>query len=83
MLAAHYSAGGAGDKSYKVLGCRLDAQKCEVLATIDPYDQPIPELKNEGGTIVLVTNRRDSIAGFRNFSHDLQTDRGSLILRYR
>jgi hypothetical protein len=83
LLAVYYSGGAAGDKTYKLLGCRLNSKRCEVLATIDSYNQAIPELLSGDGTVFLVVNRLDSISGFRNFSHDLQTDRGSVSLRYR
>ncbi len=83
VVAAHYSGGAPGDKTYKILGCPDSAQKCEVLATVDPYDQSPPELVTDRGAMTLIVNRRDSIAGFRNFSHDLQTDRGSVVIRYR
>jgi hypothetical protein len=83
LVAAHYSGGAAGDKTYKVLACAARASACEIIATVDPYDSAVPTLARDKDAVNLTVNQRDGVSGFRNFSHDLQTGRGSLVLRYR
>lgn len=83
LVMAHYSGGAAGDKTYKLVACTLGQSECEVLTTIDSYDDPPPDLGLDNGSFVLIVNRRDSITAFKNYSEDLQTDRGGILLRYR
>jgi hypothetical protein len=84
FIAPRSTGGAAGDKTYKVLACRTEARPCDVLGTIDSYEDAPPQLIPEGKGFSLLINRRDSISGFMNFSNQFQhLPRGSIGLRYR
>lgn len=84
MIAPRSTGGGAGDKTYNVLGCSKSGKLCDVLGNVDSYEDKPPELIAENNGYTLLVNKRDSIHGFMNFSEEIQSlSRGSVTLRYR
>jgi hypothetical protein len=83
-LVVHDTGGAAGDRVYRLVSCARGAGRCEILASIDSYDGPRPQLSREGPTVLLVVNRKDAVWEFNTYSNRLPSlGRGNLLLRYR
>lgn len=84
IVAVTSSGGGAGDITHRVLVCRSDSKRCELLASIDTNDAAAPVLSKTRYGVELTINRSDYVADFRNFSRHLGSlQPGELYLRYR
>jgi hypothetical protein len=83
-LVVHDTGGAAGDRVYRLISCARGARRCEILASIDSYDGPRPELSREGSAVALVVNRKDAVWEFNTYSNRLPSlGRGNLLLLYR
>lgn len=84
FIASRSTGGAAGDKTYKLLACAAKDQPCDVLGTIDSYQDTPPQVIPDSKGFALLINRGDSISGYMNFSYQIQhLPRGSISLRYR
>lgn len=84
LLAVTSSGGGAGDITYRLLNCKNDGKRCELLASIDTNDNLAPALSRSRSGISLVVNIGDYVADFRNFSREIGSlQPGELSLQYR
>ena len=84
IIAVTSSGGGAGDITHRVLVCKSDSKRCELLASIDTNDAAAPALSKTRDGVELTVNKSDYVADFRNFSRQLGSlQPGELYLRYR
>jgi hypothetical protein len=84
MIAVTSSGGGAGDITYRVLNCQTANKMCELLASVDTNDRAAPTLSVAGRDVMLVVNKQDYVANFRNFSREIgSVQPGQLYLQYR
>lgn len=84
LVAVTHSGGGAGDSVHRLLACPALANTCELLASVDANDGPLPALVEEGSRIAFTINESDYLSGFRNFSREVPSLRpGSIAIRYR
>jgi hypothetical protein len=84
LVATTSSGGGAGDITYRVLACKKGSDRCELLANIDTNDAEAPSFANTPDGVVLLVNKGDYVADFRNFGRELASlQPGELRLQYR
>jgi hypothetical protein len=83
-LATFGSGGGAGDITYRLIGCLPRSSTCEILANISTNDGRRPDLGLRSGKLVLVVNETDYVTGFRNYSRRaIDLPPGSITLMVR
>jgi hypothetical protein len=84
IVAMTSSGGGAGDIIFRILNCKGESNRCELLASVDTNDRPSPTLSINSSGVALNVNKQDYIADFRNFSRELgSVQPGELYLEYR
>lgn len=83
VIAEHYTGGGGGDTTYRLLACQQKTSRCDVLGGIDTHGGTAPTLLVDPDVTLLV-NRGDTIWDFSNVTNYLQSGTTRIIaLKYR